>query len=118
MLTRDQIIAMLGDLESDRVERTTSTSDTDKFSRAVCAFANDMPGHRRPGVLLIGANDDGALKHYRSLMPMAMTAHKPMFLLKEADGARGAHLEAVQACYDDFYQLARRIGDRLGVRVP
>jgi hypothetical protein len=56
-----------------------------------------------------------ALKHYRSLMPLAMTAHKPMFLLKPADGARGAHLEAVQACYNDFHLLARRIADKLGL---
>lgn len=58
-----------------------------------------------------------ALKHYRSLMPLAMTARKPMFLLKPADGARGAHLDAVRACYDDFFRLACRIGDKLGVPV-
>jgi chromosome partitioning protein len=59
-----------------------------------------------------------ALKHYRSLMPMAMTARKPMFLLRQADGARGAHLDAVHACFDDFLTLARRIGERLGIHVP
>jgi cellulose biosynthesis protein BcsQ len=59
----------------------------------------------------------GALKHYRSLMPMAMTARKPMFLLRSADGARGAHLDAVQACYRDFHALAQRIGAELGVPV-
>jgi hypothetical protein len=59
-----------------------------------------------------------ALKHYRSLMPLAMTARKPMFLLKAADGARGAHLDAVRACYDDFLALARRIGGSLGLAVP
>jgi len=61
MLTRVEIEALLLDLESDRVERTESTRDTDKFSRAVCAFANDMPGHGEPGVLLVGARDDGTL---------------------------------------------------------
>ena len=59
-----------------------------------------------------------ALKHYRSLMPMAMAAHKPMFSLKSADGARGAHLEAVRACYDDFLSLVRRIADVIGFAVP
>ncbi len=58
-----------------------------------------------------------ALKHYRSLMPLAMTARKPMFLLKPADGARGAHLDAVHACYRDFLKLARDIGAKLGVSV-
>ncbi len=59
MLTAQQVEEWLLDLESDRVERTVSTKDTDKFSRAVCAFANDMPNHRRPGVLIVGADDKG-----------------------------------------------------------
>ena len=50
-----------------------------------------------------------ALKHYRSLMPMAMEARKPMFHLKPADGAIGAHVEAVRDCYQDFRLLAERI---------
>lgn len=55
------------------------------------------------------------LKHYRSLMPMAMDAHKPMFFLKPADGAIGAHVEAVRTCYDDFLKLAKRIADQVGI---
>ena len=27
---------------------------------AVCAFANDLPAHGRPGVAFIGARDDGS----------------------------------------------------------
>lgn len=50
-----------------------------------------------------------SLKHYHSLMPMAMEARKPMFLLKPADGAIGAHTYAVQACRQDFEQLADTI---------
>jgi len=49
MLTLEQLQEMLSDLESDRIERTTSTSSTDKFAQAVCAFANDYPNHREPG---------------------------------------------------------------------
>lgn len=55
------------------------------------------------------------LKHYRSLMPMAMDARKPMFSLKPADGAIGAHAGAVEDCYKDFRQLAKRIADGAGV---
>ena len=33
------------------------------------------------------------LKDYRSLMPMAQEANKPMFMLKPADGAIGCALE-------------------------
>lgn len=54
------------------------------------------------------------LKHYRSLMPLAMDAHKPMFFLKPGDGAIGAHVEAVRSCYNDFLQLAKHIGDKSG----
>jgi hypothetical protein len=42
------------------------------------------------------------LKHYRSLMPLAQEACKPMFHLKPADGAIGAHIQAVQGAYHDF----------------
>ena len=49
------------------------------------------------------------LKHYRSLMPMAMEAHKPIFRLTSADGAIGAHTYAVQNCKKDFEQLADRV---------
>lgn len=52
------------------------------------------------------------LKHYRSLMPMAMEARKPVFALKPADGAIGAHGEAVRRAYDDFKALAQRIAER------
>ena len=61
MLTDEQLRALLLDLESDRVERTESVSNTDKFGQAICAFANDLPDHRQPGYLLVGVKDDGAL---------------------------------------------------------
>jgi cellulose biosynthesis protein BcsQ len=57
------------------------------------------------------------LKHYRSLMPMAMEARKPVFSLRPADGAIGAHGEAVRHAYADFLALARRIADRSGVEI-
>lgn len=54
----------------------------------------------------------GLLKHYRSLAPMSMESHKPIFLLKPADGAIGAHAYAVQKSYEEFEMLTRRIIDR------
>ena len=56
-----------------------------------------------------------SLKHYRSLMPLAMESRKPMFFLKPADGAIGAHVEAVRDCYRDFHSLAVAIAGRTGV---
>ncbi|MEO6595269.1 MAG: ParA family protein [Planctomycetota bacterium] len=50
------------------------------------------------------------LKHYRSLIPMAMEAKKPVFALNPADGAIGAHGQAVRSAYDDFLALAQRHG--------
>lgn len=61
MLTEDQLKVLLLDLESDRIERTESVSNTDKFGQAICAFANDLPNYRQPGYLLVGVKDNGAL---------------------------------------------------------
>jgi ATP-dependent DNA helicase RecG len=58
-LSEDVLAALLADLESDQVERKESASDLDKASQAVCAFANDLPGHGTPGVLFVGVTDDG-----------------------------------------------------------
>lgn len=49
------------------------------------------------------------LKHYRSLAPMSMEAHKPIFLLKPADGAIGAHVYAVRKSYEEFKNLTDTI---------
>lgn len=47
------------DTENDRVERTISTTNTDKFGQAICAMANDLPRHNLPGYLMLGVTDDG-----------------------------------------------------------
>lgn len=73
----------------------------------------------QPGVTI--DNDPhclATLKHYRSLMPLAQEARKPMFALKPADGAIGGHAKAVQDCYADFRALARVIAKACGVALP
>ena len=55
------------------------------------------------------------LRHFRSLMPLAQEARKPMFALKPADGAIGGHANAVRGCYRDFRALARTVARRCGV---
>jgi ATP-dependent DNA helicase RecG len=54
---------MLADLESDRVERkeTFGGSAPTAVREAVCAFANDLPNHRLPGVVFIGVTNGGVL---------------------------------------------------------
>jgi chromosome partitioning protein len=54
-------------------------------------------------------NQLAMIKHFKSLMPMAQDARKPMFLLKPADGAIGGHATAVQDCYRQFRDLAQRL---------
>jgi ATP-dependent DNA helicase RecG len=55
-----ELLSLLLDAESDRVERQASLSDPDRIGEAICAFANDLPGNRKPGVIFIGVNDDGS----------------------------------------------------------
>lgn len=59
--TDAELERLLGDLESDLVERKASWKGeaAEKARQAVCAFANDLPDHRRPGILFVGASDDG-----------------------------------------------------------
>ncbi len=53
------------------------------------------------------------LKHYRSLVPMAQEARKPIFQLTSADGAIGNHSRAAQDAYRDFMKLAKIILSRV-----
>jgi ATP-dependent DNA helicase RecG len=55
----EELERLMRDLESDRVERKQSDSG-DRMREAVCAFANDLPGHRAPGYLFVGVDDAGA----------------------------------------------------------
>ncbi len=56
------------------------------------------------------------LKDYRSLMPLAQEARKPMFFLKPADGALGAHTYAVSDAYKDFKRVATKIAANAGLK--
>jgi len=58
------------------------------------------------------------LKNYRSLMPLAQAALKPMFSLTPGDGALGGHMNAVRSCYADFRRLATEIANRIELPLP
>jgi len=95
-----------------------------RLDRPVKAFARWMeriPPEYRKSVLRQQAStereaaDDqrlGTLSNYRSLMPMAQDARKPMFDLTAADGAIGGHSNLVQVCRKEFQNLAERIAER------
>ena len=51
---------LMADLESDFVERKESAVDRKKIRRNICAFANDLPGNGKSGVVLVGVRDDGS----------------------------------------------------------
>ncbi len=53
------------------------------------------------------------VKHYRSLVPMAQEARKPIFHLTTADGAIGSHAAAANDARRDFRNLAKKIVQRI-----
>ena len=55
------------------------------------------------------------IRHYRSLMAMGQERRKPIFQLSAADGAIGAHANAVQAAKRDFRELASKIAERIAM---
>ena len=59
MISQKELDIIISEIEEDRIEKTVSTKDSDKFGEAICSFCNDLPDHRKPGYLLIGVNNDG-----------------------------------------------------------
>ena len=58
------------------------------------------------------------VKHYRSLVPMAQEARKPIFRLTTADGAIGSHAAAAKDARRDFRDLAKKIIQRINLGDP
>jgi hypothetical protein len=89
----------------------------DKWARRIpSTFREKVLGCTGPDETDATADDPnclGLLKPYRSLMPMAMEARKPIFNLKPADGAIGAHTYSVRKCGEDFRALSTRILEAL-----
>jgi cellulose biosynthesis protein BcsQ len=89
--------------------------------RSYLAWANRIPGVFRehvikedlPPAMVPGLETDpyclALLKHYHSLAPLSMEARKPIFSLKPADGAIGAHMSAVLNAHKDFKGLAEKL---------
>ena len=62
------------------------------------------------------ANALATVKHYRSLVPLAQEAHKPIFHLTPADGAIGSHAAAANDAKRDFEDLAKKIVARMRIK--
>lgn len=84
-------------------------------------YAQQLLGEEREGAaetLETDPNCLATLKHYRSLVPMAQEARKPIFHLTAADGAIGNHALAVQQARADFEALAEALLARMGSLAP
>jgi len=60
LLTDVELARLCADLESELVERKASAGDRSGIRRNICAFANDLAGRGRPGLILVGVHDDGS----------------------------------------------------------
>ncbi|MGH9415184.1 MAG: AlbA family DNA-binding domain-containing protein [Terriglobales bacterium] len=60
MEREEELRALLADLESDRTERKQALGDGEAVRKAICAFANDLPDHRKYGVVFVGVTDGGS----------------------------------------------------------
>ena len=101
---------------------------SERLSRPVKAYdrwAARIPGVYRESVLSDKSSPPpmttdplclARLKHYRSLVPMAQEARKPIFQLTAADGAIGSHSYGVQEARKDFNSLAQSILDRVAAK--
>ena len=52
------------------------------------------------------------MKHYRSLVPLAQAARKPIFSLQAGDGALGSHAAAARGAFHDFKALVESLLQR------
>lgn len=91
--------------------------------KSYSTWAAQLPGAYRSFVLGAGdlldfdphqdTNCLAELKDFRSLMPMAQFANKPIFKLRASDGAIGAHQAGVREARWAFEELAKKILARL-----
>ena len=58
--TDEELLQIIQEGESDCVEfkESLSNSTAAKIREAICAFANDLPDHRKPGLVIVGVRDD------------------------------------------------------------
>ena len=86
-------------------------------NRMPAEYARNLLGDNKGPFAETPAKDEkhalATVKHYRSLVPMAQEARKPIFHLTPADGAIGAHAAAANAARRDFKALAEKIMERI-----
>ena len=58
-MEQERINQLLGEAESDLLERKGSASDLGVLRQTICAFANDLSGQGRPGYIIVGLDNSG-----------------------------------------------------------
>ncbi len=58
--TDEELMQIIASGESDRVEfkQSLSSNALEKIREAICAFANDLPNHEKPGFVFVGVKDN------------------------------------------------------------
>jgi cellulose biosynthesis protein BcsQ len=95
---------------SERLSRPVKAFE--KWAQRIpSTYLNDILDQEsaRPETVSDDVNCLALIKHYRSLVPMAQEARKPIFRLTSADGAIGNHSYAVRDSRTDFEKLALAI---------
>ena len=115
--------------ESDRVEfKESLAGDAPTTIReAICAFANDLPGHGAPGIVLLGVRDDGSLvgapvtdELLRQLADMKTDGNivPPPSMTVQKVSLRGAHAAVIAVAPSDSppVRYRGRVHVRIGPR--
>lgn len=102
-----------------RLKRPTQAFD--RWVRRIPGeYSESVLGEFDPLAVAIPESDPNRIatvKNYRSLVPLAQDARKPIFELTSADGAIGAHQTAAREAYEDFAKLAREVMRRMDLIV-
>jgi chromosome partitioning protein len=101
-----------------RVDRVVGAYD--RWLRQVPAeYRRSVLNQPTDHVPLAAADENclGPIKHYHSLAPLGQEARKPIFMLRSADGAIGAHQRAVHDAYGHFETLTRRLLDAISMEM-
>jgi len=115
----DSIFLPEGNMRSIGYIATQHTAKENRPVNAYLRWSNRIPQTYKEYILgqpnndLLEVEQDanclGMIRHYHSLMPLAMEAKKPIFSLKPADGAIGTHFQATKKVFDDFKKITEKI---------
>lgn len=89
----------------------------DRWVRQMPAeYSRSVLGNETSATAASDPQDDkhciATVKHYRSLVPLAQAARKPIFSLSAGDGALGSHAVAARGAFQDIRKLVENVLQR------